>query len=246
MSASEPVIHIAGLVKQFGGLRPLRLLSLSLGAAERVAITGMDGPSAEVLVNLVTGATLPDAGAITVFGQATSATVAADDWLAALDRFGLVSSRAVLVDDLNLVANIATAFTLSIDPIPDDVLGQVRRLAAEVDLPPSCFDTRLGDLNAADRARCHLARALASTPRVLLLEHANVLAADHAPAFGRLIAGVARSRQLPLLALTADEEFAGIVAPQVFKLDAATGRLLSDSRWRRMLSALSRQWPRRE
>ncbi|MCX6538697.1 MAG: ATP-binding cassette domain-containing protein [Acidobacteria bacterium] len=242
MSAREPVIRIAGLEKQFGGLRPLRIANLSLRADQRVAITGIDGPGAEVLVNLVTGATLPDAGNITVFGQATSAIVNADDWLATLDRFGLVSSRAVLVDDLSLGANIATAFTLSIDPIPDRVLDDVRRLAAEVDLPADRFDARVGDLDAAFRARCHLARALASGPRVLVLEHANVLAADHALAFGRVIARVARSRRLPLLALTADQGFARVVAGRVLRLDPATGQLLADSRWRRWLSASTRQY----
>lgn len=239
MNASAPVIHIAGLEKQFGGLRPLRLSDLSLAANQRAAISGIDGPSAEALVNLVTGATLPDAGSVTVFGQATSATVAADEWLAALDRFGLVSSRAVLVDDLSLAANLAMAFTLSIDPIPDDVLDQLRRLAGEVGLSSDRFNSRLGDLDPADRARCHLARALASAPRVLLLEHANVLAADHALAFGRLIAAVAKRRQLPLLALTADQAFARVVAVQVFTLDAATGRLLADFGWRRILRGVT-------
>lgn len=235
MSAREPVIRIAGLEKQFGGLRPLRVADLSLGADQGVAITGIDGPGAEVLVNLVTGATLPDAGDITVFGQATSAIVNADDWLATLDRCGLVSSRAVLVDDLSLAANIATAFTLSIDPIPARVLGDVRRLAAEVDLPADRLDARVGDLDADLRARCHLARALASGPRLLVLEHANVLAADQALAFGRVIARVARSRRLPLLALTADQRFARVVARRVLRFDPASGQLIADSRWRMWL-----------
>ena len=241
MNAEEPVIQIAGLTKQFGGLRPLRIAALSVGGHQRVAITGVDGPGAETLVNLVTGASLPDAGQITAFGQATSAIGNADEWLAALDRFGLVSSRAVLVDDLSLAANIATAFTLSIDPIPDYVLTQVRQLAVEVDLPIDRFDTRTGDLDAALRARCHLARALASGPQVLVLEHANVLAANHALAFGRAIAAVARRRRLPLLALTADEGFARVVAERVLRLDPASGQWLADSRWRRFLNALTRK-----
>lgn len=235
----EAVIRIEGLEKQFGGLRPLRIADLVVAADERVAITGIDGAGAEVLVNLVTGATLPDAGAITTFGQATSALANPDDWLAALDRFGLVSSRAVLVDDLSLAANIATAFTLSIDPIPDRVLDDVRRLAAEVDLPDDRLAVRVGDLDADLRARCHLARALASGPQVLILEHANVLAADHALAFGRVMVRVARRRRLPLLALTADQGFARVVAQRVLRLDPASGQLPADSRWGRWRHWLS-------
>lgn len=233
MRERESVLRIAALEKHYGGLRPLRIEALWLGADQRVAITGIDGPGAELLVNLITGATLPGAGDVTVFGHATSAIANADDWLATLDLCGLVSVRAVLVDELSLAANIATAFTLSIDPIPDRVLGDVRRLAAEVDLPAGLFDVRVGDLDAAVRARCHLARALASDPRLLVLEHANVLAADHAVAFGRVIARVARSRRLALLALTADRGFAWVVAQRVLALDPATGELLAGSRWRR-------------
>lgn len=239
MSASQPILQIVGLEKQFGGLRPLRLAALSVGEDQRVAITGIDGPSAEVIVNLVTGATLPDAGSVTVFGQVTSAMVAADAWLASLDRFGLVSSRAVLVGELSASVNIATALSLSIDPIPDDVRASVQRLAEEVDLPAGRLESRLADLDPADHAKCHLARALASAPRVLVLEHANALAANHAPAFGRLIARIAQRRRLPLLALTADFDFARLVAAQVYRLDAVTGRLLPESLWRRIVRGIT-------
>ncbi|MDO8835689.1 MAG: hypothetical protein Q7V01_08830, partial [Vicinamibacterales bacterium] len=82
-------------------------------------------------------------------------------------------------------------------------------------------------------ARCHLARALAADPAVLVLEHANALTqpAD-APAFGRDIARIADGRRLAVLAITADDLFARAVTPRVYDLDAATGRLTSRSGWR--------------
>ena len=107
-----PVLAIAGVSKNFGGLRPLRLQELTVDAGEQVALVGFDQPSAEVFVNLVTGATLPDAGTISLFGRPTADIVDSADWLAVVDRFGIVSARAVLLDQLTVIQNLAMPFTL--------------------------------------------------------------------------------------------------------------------------------------
>ena len=57
---AEPLLDVRGVSKHYGGLRPLRLAALAVGPGDRVAITGLDAPAAEILVNLLTGATLPD------------------------------------------------------------------------------------------------------------------------------------------------------------------------------------------
>jgi len=232
VTARDVAIRIDRIEKLFGGLRPLRVTDFTLRADECVAVTGMDAANAEVLVNLLTGATLPDEGAIAVFGQPTSAISDPDQWLASLDRFGLVSSRAVLVEELSAAANIATAMTLTVEPMPADVLARVHHLAAEVGVPADRLDVPVGHLDPGLRACCHLARSLASGPRLLVLEHANALAGDRALAFGGVVADVARRRRLPMLALTADGDFAHVVAPRVLRLDPASGRLRNDSGWR--------------
>jgi ABC-type sugar transport system ATPase subunit len=112
----DAVIAVRGLRKNYGGLRPLRLSALSVMPGERVALVGLDAPAAEVLVNLLTGTTLPDQGDVHVLGRATSAIADADDWLSTLDRIGMVSARAVLAGELTVAQSIAMAFTLSLDP----------------------------------------------------------------------------------------------------------------------------------
>ena len=54
-----PVLQITGVQKRYQSLRPLRIQELTIAAAERVAVSGFDAGAAEVLVNLVTGASLP-------------------------------------------------------------------------------------------------------------------------------------------------------------------------------------------
>ena len=121
------VLEFSGTSKEYGGLRPLRIAALRVDAGDRVAILGFDQPSAEVFVNLATGATLPDAGDVSVFGRPTRAIDDSSDWLATVDRFGIVSERAVLLDGLTVVQNLAMPFTLEIEPPP----GRVRQARAE-------------------------------------------------------------------------------------------------------------------
>jgi len=229
-----PLIDVRGVKKNYGGLRPLRLSALTVEAGDRLAITGLDAPAAENLVNLLTGATLPDEGEIRLFGRATAAISDADDWLTTLDRIGMVSPRAMLAEELTVAQGIAMAFTLSLDPIPDDVAADAARLAGETGLSAADLATRISDAAPLVKARCRLARSLATSPDVLVLEHASALVADGAAAFGREIAALATARSMAVLALTADEMFAGAVAAKVFALDAATGQLKPRGGWLRV------------
>jgi ABC-type transporter Mla maintaining outer membrane lipid asymmetry ATPase subunit MlaF len=230
-----PLIDVRGVGKNYGGLRPLRLKALSVQPGDRVALLGVDAGTAEILVNLLTGATLPDEGEIRLFGRPTSSILNADDWLTMLDRIGMVSPRAMLAEELSLAQSIAMAFTLSLDPIPDPVLADVRRLAGDAGIAAADLQSRVSDAAPIVKARCRLARAMATAPAVLVLEHANALVPGEAVGFGREVAALARSKGVALIALTADEAFADAVAERVFALVGSTGELKPRGRWRRWL-----------
>ena len=167
-----------------------------------MALVGLDGAGAEAFVNLLTGASLPDQGRVALFGRDTADFGDADDWLRSLDGLGIVSARAVLLDELSIAQNIATSFTLSIDPVADDVMVHVRRLAGEVGFEESGLERRIAEVPPGAAARCHLAKALALNPSLLVLEHANAIAPDDSPALARAIRRIAHDRGLTLLALT--------------------------------------------
>jgi len=231
---ADPIIDVRGVRKNYGGLRPLRLAALTVAPGDRLAILGIDAPAAEILVNILTGATLPDEGEVRVFGRATSSISEADDWLTTLDRIGMVSPRAMLAEDFTVAQGIAMAFTLSLDPIPNAIAADVTRLARDAGLGQAELAMRLSGAAPIVKARCRLARSLATTPAVLVLEHANALVPDGAAAFGREIAALAKARGMAVVALTADEAFANAVADKVLALDAATGRLEARGWWRRL------------
>lgn len=221
-----PVLEISGVSKDYRGLRPLRLQHLSLAPGDHVAIVGFDRPAAEVLVNLVTGASVPDAGGVSLFGRPTTHISDSADWLALVDRLGIVSARAVLLDPLTVIQNLAMPFTLEIEPPPDDIRQRAERLAVEVGLPEMAWPRPVGTLDAVDRARMRLARALALDPAVLLLEHASAdLDREAATLFGAAVRTIAERRRVTLLAVTADETFAAAAASRVLTWEPATGRL---------------------
>ena len=220
------MLEFAGVSKNYGGLRPLRIAELRVTAGDRVAILGFDQPTAEVFVNLATGATLPETGDVSIFGLATRKIEDSADWLATVDRFGIVSERAVLLDALTVIQNLAMPFTLEIEPPPDAVRLRAEALAREVGLPESSWDQPVHGLDAAGFLRVRFGRAIALDPAILLLEHASArLAREDVAAVGAQLRAVATGRGIALVALAADATFATAVAERVVTLEPATGRL---------------------
>ncbi len=229
-----PIIHITGLRKQFGGLRPLRINALSVAAGDRITLKGLDAEAAEMLMLLITGASLPDEGAVAIAGRDTREIQTDTEWLTSLDVFGMVTTRAALMDSVALEANMALPFTLSIDPMPPEVRQAVDSLAAEVGLPARLLPEPVQKLGDADRARVHLARALALNPQVLLLEHpTSRLKPDEAASFGRLLAAIGERRSVAWLAISEDEAFANEAGGRRCRLMPGSGEVTEARRgWR--------------
>ena len=225
------VLEFAGISKDYRGLRPLRIAELRVAAGEHIAILGFDRPAAEVFVNLATGAILPDAGEVAILGRSTSAISDSADWLSTVDRFGIVSDRAVLLEQLTVVQNLAMPFTLAIEPPSSEVRERAVALAREVGLPEMSWDAPVSALDAAGLVRVRLGRAIALDPAVLLLEHISAsVGRDAVARLGADIRSVALRRGAALVAASADDAFARAVATRVLTLEPATGRLKEQRR----------------
>jgi len=220
------VLRVTGVRKNYAGLRPLRLNLLTIDEGERVALSGFDAGAAEVLVNLVTGASLPDEGRVEVRGRPTDTISDGDEWLGTLDQFGIVSPRAVLLDAATLLQNLAMPLSLEIEPVPASIVDQVHALADDVGLERATLERPVAGLDAVTRARAHLSRAIALDPSLLILEHPTVgFGPGQALAFGQTVAAVARTRSLAALIISEDAEFSSAAADRRLALHAATGDL---------------------
>ena len=226
--SAPPVLEIDGVVKAYGALRPLRVQTLTIAPRERVAVVGLDAPAAQLLVNLVTGATLPDQGTVRVLGQSTADITEGEAWLASLDRFGIAGERAVLMEGSTVAQNLAMPFTLDIEPVPAEIRSRVERLAEDCGIVNRMWlDRAAGELPPEIRARVHMARAVALDPSLVLLEHlaAAVPARAHA-ALAADIVRVMEGRRISALIVTHDDAFASSVAHRALKLQPATGALV--------------------
>lgn len=235
---SEFVVDVSELVKDYRGLRPLRMRRLSLAAGDQVAVLGMDEPSAEMLTTLLTGAVAPDAGTITVLGTVTATLADTDEWLKLVEQIGLVSDRAALLEMFTVVQNLALPFTLDVDPVQPDVRAQVISLAAEVGLPETTWEQPIATLDGDLKTRVRLGRALALDPRLLVLEHPTALVERSAVRrLAQDVQQVAQRRGLTTLTLTADAEFADAAGARALEWDPARGTLQERKRgwwpWKR-------------
>lgn len=233
----EVLVRLRGVTKDYRGLRPLRIAELDLPAGRSVALVGLDQIMAEVLVDLITGAIVPDAGEVSVFGRPTTDIEDPEAWLTTLDGFGLFTGRAVLVEQFSVEQNLAMPFSLRVDDIHPDTRALVADLAEEIGLDRGGLSRPTSELSPAERVRVRLGRALALGPRVLLAEHPNAtLSIDEGARLAADVARIVRSRGLTSAVVTADAAFARRVAPEVLVLDPPTGALRPSSGWRRLFS----------
>lgn len=219
-------LEISGLVKDYKGLRPLRIDQLTALPGEQIALLGLDAPAAEILVNLVTGTILPDRGEIRVFGERTSDIRDSDAWMTFVDRLGIVSDRAVLLDGLSVVQNLAIPLSLEVEPLSPDLRARAATLADEVGLPASVLDSPVGGLEQTVRLRVRLGRALALNPALVLIEHpSSNVSRDRVAPLGRDIRATMAKRGATAITLTADKDLAQAMADRALKLEPGTGRL---------------------
>jgi len=235
-AVAPPLVSITGLHKEYQGLRPLRMRAFHLHAGDVVALAGLDERAAEILVGLLTGAALPDQGEVRLFEQATSSITDTEAWLALLDRVGLVTTRAVLIEPFTVRQNLALPFTIALDPVPAEWIAKVDDLAREAGIPEAQWDRPVGHADADTQARVRVARALALDPAVLLVEHPTAtMPRDRVPGFGVDLGRLARARQLALLAITADEEFARALEGTRLTHQPVTGECQPSGFWSKIL-----------
>lgn len=232
---NDALLEISDLSKDYRTLRPLRIRQLIVRAGEVISISGIDVPGAETFVHLVTGATLPDAGDVRLFGRNTREIADSEAWLKALDGVGMITARGILVGGFSVLQNIALSLTLDVDPIDARVVPRAGELARAAGIDAALFDAPAGRVSPDVQMRVHLARAVALGPKLLMAEHPSaLLPRDAVAAFGADLGRLARARGIALIAITADDSLAKAVGGSRLELAAATGELRAMSRIRRL------------
>ncbi len=161
----EPAISAISVSKSYG-VPVIDDLSFSVGVGEAVGIIGPNGAGKTTLLNLMAGDLTPDSGRIELFGTDVTASRPEARCRAGLARTSQIPRP---FEGLTVFENVLVGSTF----------GAIRRSSVAADLAAEALDragmatranTVAGALGLLDRKRLELARALATQPKVLLLD----------------------------------------------------------------------------
>ena len=159
------ILEIQQVKKYFGGIKAVESFSLNVGEGEIVGLIGPNGAGKSTLFNCVAGVFPPTSGDILFLGEKINGQKPWDLCHKGLARtFQIVkpfASRTVLY---NVVVG-AFATTDKRSEAETRALEVLRHLRME-----EKKDLRAGNLTIADRKRLEIAKALATQPKLLLLD----------------------------------------------------------------------------
>lgn len=165
MSRPDILLDIAHLSKSFGGLKAVQDVSLQVPQGSLTALIGPNGAGKTTLFALMSGFIRPDQGTVRFAGQdITGQPPERNARLGMTRTFQIVQPFAAQT----VRENIAVGAHLHLAS-RRDALARAEEVATRVGLAPQ-LDKLASDLTVAGRKRLELARALATQPRLLLLD----------------------------------------------------------------------------
>ena len=165
--AASAALTAASVTKRFGGLVAIENISFALEEKEVLGLIGPNGSGKTTMMNLISGALKPSSGDIRLYGEPIA---------------GIGASRVAnkgVARTFQLVRMLPSMTALE-NVTAGGVFGHARRWGQELDDYAQALLERVGLPNAGgatvsaltyiDQKRVELARALASDPKVLLLD----------------------------------------------------------------------------
>ena len=179
-AASDPLLKVEGVGISFGGLRALQDISLQLGANEILGVIGPNGAGKTTLFNVISGMAMPDQGRIMFAGQNIIRMPAH-----ARTRLGMARTfqNLALFSDMSVIDNVrvgahvrlnsrllSAGLRIRSERVEESrSLGDAAGLLDFVGLLPYAEQPAHG-LAFGHQRLLEVARALASRPRLLLLD----------------------------------------------------------------------------
>ena len=161
-----PILSLHNVSKSFGALTVAERVSFDLRAGEALGVIGPNGAGKSSLFNLIAGNLRPDSGRIVLDGRDVTADPPMQRCLAGIGRsFQIPQPFGHLSVYENLLVAARFGGALSADAAPRHCMDILRRtgLAGQA-------ERIAGSLSLLQRKRLELARAMATAPRVILLD----------------------------------------------------------------------------
>ncbi len=209
---NDPILKLTNVVVQFGALRAVDSVSLSVAPGERRAIIGPNGAGKTTLFNAITGVIPPTSGQV-LFGT-KDMTRLAPHRRAALGiarTFQITNLFASLTVEENMKLALRGLKRRKFSMFGRDALDAAETAVAEQSLAVARLASRrralVKELSYGEQRQLELALSLAAQPRLLLLDEP---AAGLSPAERSMVADIIRSlpRDLTLVLIEHDMDLA--------------------------------------
>lgn len=165
--ARAPVIEIKHVALQFGDLHVHRDISFSVYKGETVTLLGPSGVGKTLLLKMIVGLLRPTAGEVWVLGS-NMAQLEEQTLRDKRKNIGMVFQGAALFDSLTVSENIAYALREA-EETETKIEVAVKETLEIVGLP-GIEHKFPGELSGGQKKRVGLARALASSPSIMLFD----------------------------------------------------------------------------
>jgi branched-chain amino acid transport system ATP-binding protein len=163
------MLTLKGLTKQIGGLRAVNNVDLSLGENEIVGLVGPNGAGKTTLLNMISGISTPTSGTIT-FNNEDITGLKADR----ICKKGIAKTFQIAESFPGLTAYECTMIGALFGNHRAISMADAGKEAIQildfVGFPAEKRETMIKNLNVVELKRVQLARALASKPKLLLLD----------------------------------------------------------------------------
>jgi branched-chain amino acid transport system ATP-binding protein len=160
------LLALDNLNKAYGSLVVTDGVSLTVAEGEALGIIGPNGAGKTTLFSLITGAVKADSGRVALDGRDITAMPAQQRCLAGICRSHQVPHP---FEKLTVAENLLVAACFGQNKREADVVGQVGAILEQTGLAAKANRVS-GALPLLDRKRLEMARALATNPRLLLLD----------------------------------------------------------------------------
>lgn len=224
-------ITLHGLGASLGGRSVLDDITVDIAPGELLCVVGLSGSGKSTLLRCLSGLVRPDRGSMVIDG--TDATNLSErDWVPIRARMGMVFQYAALFDSMTVYENVA--FGMLRGPRRAEYkswtrLQIARRVASilrDVGLPG--IEQRMpSDLSGGMRRRVGLARALATSPEIVLYdEPTSGLDPVTAAAIDQLIRDTRQRNRVTSVVVSHDMQSVFRIADRVLMLYDGKARIL--------------------
>jgi ABC-type sugar transport system ATPase subunit len=166
--SSQTLLEVSGASKRYGNVAALDDVALEVRAGEKVALAGENGSGKSTLVKIIAGAVIPDACRLCFDGVEQRFTTPRDALSAGI---ALVSQEPTCVPELSVAENVMLSFlqrgARRFSRRATSAAARPHLEAVGLDVDP---DRPLSSLRSGERELAEVAKALASGPRLLILD----------------------------------------------------------------------------